>query len=448
MGAMAVARLAAGALLALAIGLAALAAAGLPVRPRWARLGLGLALGVEVLVVLGLPLALLGAPAGPGAIVALGLAVALALAGLAVRRGARPEEVSPAAEERTPLATAGAVVLAAAVALALAKLAAVPLWSWDHVAVWGAKSRHLIAGGRLDLSFMSGPGFEVTAHYPLGLPAAWRVVALGAPPGELEVDLVHALSVLALVGLARDGCRRLGSPAPLAAALAALLAVSPLVWDTVAVGLAELPLALWAAAGLVAALAARGEPSAAAAPAGLLLGFLPWLKEEGLVLSLLTAGAAAFLLARRGDDRRGRRLLAFAAPWLAAVVAARAIAAVWLPAQLTFLGGDWQRRALARLADPWPILAALARELADPGWLGLWPLFAGALVVAALRRRAAALALGGVVAAALAVYAAVYFVTAYDPVTHLLPSFARVTAALVPLALLAIAAAAAPADPV
>ena len=226
-------RLAAGVLLALALGLAALAAAGLPVRSRWARLGLGLALGVEILVVLGLPLALLGAPVMPAAIVVLGLAVALALGWVAVRRGGRPEMVSPQAADRTPLSTIGAVVLAAAVALALAKLVAVPLWSWDHVAVWGAKSRHLIADGRLDLSFMSGPGFEVTAHYPLGLPFTWRIVALGAAPGELEVDLLHALSVLALVGLARDGCRRLGAPAPLATALAALLAVSPLVWDTV-----------------------------------------------------------------------------------------------------------------------------------------------------------------------------------------------------------------------
>ena len=174
------------------------------------------------------------------------------------------------------------------------------------------------------------------------------------------------------------------------------------------------------------------------------------------MLSLLAAGAAAFLLARDGGDLRGlrdlrdrrSRLLAFAAPWLAAVAAARAIAAVWLPAQQTFLAGDWQSRVMARLADPWPILAALARELADPGWLGLWLLFAGALVVAVLRRRPAALALGGIVVAALGVYTAVYFATAYDPVIHLLPSFARVTAALVPLALLAIAAAAAPADPV
>ena len=76
--------------------------------------------------------------------------------------------------------------------------------------------------------------------------------------------------------------------------------------------------------------------------------------------------------------------------------------------------------------------------------LGFCFAFGAAALWAVLRRRLAAVALAGVVLAQLALYATLPFLVYLPPEQHIAASFARVTAALMPLGLLAIGAAVAP----
>jgi hypothetical protein len=125
-----------------------------------------------------------GAPIGWPSIVA----VALALAALAVfiPRGERGDERPPPPSEPWGApGLAARILLVAALGLFVAKVLVVPLWSWDHFAIWGVKARWMVEGGELDLSFLRDPAFLGTRpDHPVALPMAWRAVALGATPGE------------------------------------------------------------------------------------------------------------------------------------------------------------------------------------------------------------------------------------------------------------------------
>ncbi|HET9225482.1 MAG TPA: hypothetical protein VFR31_02355 [Thermoanaerobaculia bacterium] len=374
---------------------------------------------LSLMVVLGLPLALSGLPVAPWTV----LPLVAALVPLAVRVRLPPLDI----EERwpRPLAVLARIALILALALFVAKVALAPLWSWDHYAIWGMKSRHLLEEGRLDLDFLSEPGFEHSVpNYPVGLPMLWRLLALGGLPGPGFFEAVHVLFGLALALVTRRGLLRLGRSPGMADALAALLVASPLFWDTVSVGLADLPLALWATAGMVLVLEGKSWP------AGVCLGFLPWIKEEGTSLALL-ALVAAVLIAERG------RRFPLLVPAVLLIAGAEAVGRK-LPNALTFFVGDWKERALARLSHPGEILSALGSDLIAWDWLGFWLLFAGALALALWRRDRTALLLAGVVLIQLGLYAAVYFLTYLPPVDHIRSSFTRVVAALVPLGILTV----------
>lgn len=385
------------------------------------RLVLALLVLLALVVALGLPLALIGMPVAPLSVVLL----AAALFPLAWRVRLPPILV----EERwpRPVVLLARVALVLAVALFLVKVALAPLWSWDHFAIWGMKSRRMVAGGRLDLGFLSLPGFEQSVtYYPVGIPMLWRLVALGGLPGAALFKIVHALFGLALVAVTRRGVLRLGRSPAMADALAALLAASPLLWDTIALGLADLPLALWATAGIVLALESEDWP------AGVCLGFLPWIKQEGLTLALLALIAAAVIVPK------GRKALFLPAGLL--IAGAMAIGRMLPKAGPTFFNGDWRGRALERLSRPGEILSMLGSDLISPDWLGFWFLFAAGLAFAFWRRNRIALLLSGVVLLQLGLYAAVYFFTYLPAAGHILSSFTRIAAALVPLGILAIAA--------
>ena len=381
---------------------------------------------LALLVAVGLPLALLGMPVAPLPVIVLAAAL------FPLARWFRLPSLT--VEERWPLPVAllARIALFLALALFVAKVVLAPLWSWDHFAIWGMKSRRMVVGGRLDLGFLATPGYEASVtFYPVGLPMLWRLVALGGIPGTALFKTVHALFGLALVAVTRRGVLRLGRSPAMADALAALLAASPLLWDTIALGLADLPLALWATAGLVLALESQGEMPVW--PAGVCLGFLPWIKQEGTSLALLALVAAAVIV-------RKRRLAALLVPAGLLMAGAMAIGRTLPQGGPTFFDGDWRERALERLSRPGEILTMLGSDLAAPGWLGFWFLFAAGLALALWRRNRTALLLAGVVVLQLGLYSAVYFFTYLPPEGHILSSFTRIVAALVPLGILAIAA--------
>ena len=437
-------------LVALALGCAAALGTGLLLlgaarRPhRWAaELALALPLGLSVAAPLTAGAALLGvrpAAAAPAALVA-ALLAALAAGGLR-RRGRPADRLSRPAPESRPsrLQLVLLALLGLLVALFLARTALAPIWSWDHFAMWGMRARRIHAVGLGPHTF-TGPAdaFYAYGHHPLGLPFAWLDLGAGAAPGGWLFRTAHALFGVALVVLVRRAARRLSVPAPLATLAACLVAASPLLWDTEALGLADLPFALWSVAAVAAALDPRLQAASRGWAVGLLLGFLPWLKAEGWILLPLLGLALGWA---------GRRRAGRPAAWSAGLVVTAAALALGsaaltaaLPSGESFLGGD----ALGRIADRLPrageILAALAAELAAPEWLAAWFLVAAGLAVAVGRRRWLPTALGAVALAQLAASGAAYLATSMDPLQHLRVSFFRIAAGLLPLALAAASAA-------
>ncbi|HEX6203197.1 MAG TPA: hypothetical protein VF100_09360 [Thermoanaerobaculia bacterium] len=481
-------RVALGAGMLLAIGLLAVAAAwGRPARrrPRMAELVEGLALAVVAGPALAIPLlmaaSLAGLPLrGRPTVLVLG-ALAAALAGVAAVRWRSPRArrpatalaapAAPAAAPR-PLLWAGRLTLAAALLLALFKLALVPLWSWDHFAIWGLKARVFAAEGSATPRVVAGIGVHSTVpDYPLGVPLAWVAATLGALPGEAVVRGVHLAWLLALVALVHSAARRVGGGALVPLAAAGFVAVSPLAWDSVHVGLADLPLGLVAVAAVAAAGRALAEAAGRPMPgpgggsrddrldpagrsasssvaggwalAGLAVGFLPWVKSEGTSLAAMLLVALAAWRWRAGRPGRRADLAALAVPAAVLGAGANAVGRI-LPRGVTFFDGLLRDRLADRLADPSEVLAPFLAELASWQWLGVWAALLVVLVAAAVRRRLPALLLAAVVALQLAVYLGVFFVTFLDVADHVATALHRIAAALVPLAVLAAAALAGP----
>lgn len=424
-------------------------------------LSLALVFGITLLVGIGFPLARLGMPVIPGAIG--GLAILLSTACLVFFHFRRPRPPFLGLEEEAPgdgTSRLAGLLVVAGLALFLVKIGFAPLWTWDHFAVWGMKSRRMVVDGALDLGFLDLGIFRRSeAHYPLGLPFAWRLLALGAVPGDLAFKVCHALFGLALVAVTRQGLLLASGSRRIANGLTAWLAVSPVLWDTIGLGHADLPMALWAITVLVLVLGAIGAPEGAGrqaqtAPgtafplglAGVAAGFLPWIKQEGLLLALTLLAASALLLWRSRLPNRPRRLLELGLPAGVTLAASRLAANVARTHGVDFFAGSWWVRAAIRVPHFQVILRAAAGELFAADWLGIWIAFfltAAICVVSRARRRpgtGTAAVLCGLVGALLAVYVAVYFVTVLPPMEHLRGSFFRILSPLTPLALVAVAA--------
>ena len=341
-----------------------------------------------------------------------------------------------------PLVVASRVALGCALAALLVKMTRVPLWSWDHFAIWGVKARSMLADGHLRLDFLRSL-YQSRADHPLGVPMSWLVLTLGETPSPAIFKVLHALFALALVAALRAAVRRATSSPALANAAAAFLAVSPLLWDSEAMGLAEVPLALWATVSLLLL-----SPGPAATPSrpwvpGLALGFLPWIKQEGLVLGLLLLAAALLPMLPMARARRGGAAAAAAAqlcgPALALMAGALAIQKRVLPPGVSFFLGDWWRRGLDRL----PLILEIQRRclslLLQPDWLGFWIVLAALTAVAVARRHGMALAVIAIVWIQVFVYELTAVFTYLPPLAHLEASFFRICAALVPIGLLGMA---------
>ncbi len=395
-------------------------------------------LGLSLVVPLTFAWGAAGLPWGPVSLPALALAVA-ALLRLANRRRA----VAPAPSAPTGWAGRAALALLGTCFLVAAwKWMRTPVWSWDHYAIWGMKARRLVQDGALDLSFLKLSNL-VTANpdYPIGLPLTWRFLS-PSQPSAAEFRLCHLFFGGALVAAVYACARRLRASPAVSALAGAVLCASPLFWDTEAVGVADLPLACVATVALLLVLEARDDPGFPAWTAGAALGFLAWIKTEGLVLGALLAGAGLLRLpALRGDWRRRAALVA---TWLAWVLGALVIRRFWLTPGRGFLEGDWAGRAAVRARNAKPIFDAMLENLSGAEWLGLWFLFAAAGLAALVwREERMARGLAFVVLGQLALYAFVYLGTFMDPVEHAHASFHRLAAALAPLAFLTVAAAAA-----
>jgi hypothetical protein len=162
--------------------------------------------------------------------------------------------------------------------------------------------------------------------------------------------------------------------------------------------------------------------------------------REGFSLALLLAAATFALQWRRRGLREGSRIAAGILPGFALLFAGALFIHRFLPRGELFAGGRWWERASVRLPLAGRIASLLAGCLISPDWMGLWIVFAAFAVVALWRRRWTSLTLSAVVAVELAIYGSVYFVTYLDWYEHLRGSFCRISAALVPVAILAMCA--------
>jgi hypothetical protein len=425
--------------------------AGLPLvaprrRPAAGDLAAAWTLALGNAAVLALAAGLLGLTLSPVALLLLLIApgAAAAVLGRGPRREAQNCDPPGGRGGGRPLIVASSVALGCALAALMAKITRVPLWSWDHFAIWGVKTRSMLADGHLRLDFLRSL-YQTRTDHPLGVPMTWLVLTLGEAPSPAVFKVLHALFALALVAVLRTAVRRATSSPALANAAAAFLAVSPLLWDSEAMGLAEVPLALWATVSLLLLAADLEAPRSRPWVPGLALGFLPWIKQEGLVLALLLLAAALLPMLPTLQRERARRGGGFAAaarlcgPALALMAGALAIQKLVLPPGASFFLGDWWRRGLDRLPLAVDIQRRCLSLLLQPDWLGFWIVLAALTAVAAARRQGMALALIAIVWIQVLVYDLTALFTYLPPLAHLDASFFRICAALVPLGLLGMA---------
>ncbi len=445
-------RLALGAAFVLAAGASIAFGLGLGARRRLRRpafLAIAWVLGLSILVPLLLLSGLAGLPVRAWGLALLAVGVAALGWYFRWRRPAAPESPAPAPfpTEAGPrwLALASRAVLVAAVAVFAWKVAIWPVWGWDHHAMWGVKARRMVVDGRLDLSFLASDGMrDARPDRPIGFSAMPLLLTLGGLPDDRTFKLLHLSLGLSLLVLLREGLARVGLRGSAADALTAWAAALPLFWDTEALGQAEMPLALWLVAAAVLLLPSRretGAPRFAGWAGGIVLGFLPWIKQEGSTLAAVLAVAAIACLPR---EAWGRALRSMLPPTLLLGGLNLWFYQTQLAPGVGFTSGDPLARLAERLPAAASLVAYMARSFLLPDALGFWLAFALALGVALWQRRTLALGLAGVVTAQLLIYMAVTFIVFLPPRAHVDAAFSRIIAALMPLAMLAVGAVLAP----
>ncbi|MCG8459706.1 MAG: hypothetical protein MI919_25780, partial [Holophagales bacterium] len=324
-----------------------------------------------------------------------------------------------------------------------------PLGRYDAMAIWNARAL-LLHRAEGDVSdFLARMRFG-HPDYPLLLPGAiagqWGLVGREATSVVQLTALFFALGTLAAVAAAVS---RYGSWAAAGAAAALLLSV-PAFWRWSFAQVADVPLAYFLLTAALTLGSQLEEPTGSEAPrvppalAGLFLGLLAWIKNEGLILAAILLAAWGLTALRRPPPVW--RLL----PRLGAVVwgAAPALLALllfktrWSPENETarFLE-DLGSRIID--GDRWRAVAAGFWRVFDPtdgmgSWGVIW-LFLGACAVfswRARRRVGAGVAFWGT--ALLAAYAGwffVYLATPHDVRWHLATSHQRLMLQLLPLSL-------------
>lgn len=234
-------------------------------------------------------------------------AVALAVGFWRLRPGAAAPAAAWTTADRVAVVSSIAVI-GVVVATAIATFRVKPLAEYDGWAMWAMKGRALAALGWADPAVFSDDLFDGPhLEYPLVVPVlhAVGIRSAGAFEGRLVVLqclLIGLAGLLALFGVFRDRVR----PAVLFPLIAAV-AVAPVFFVQLATGYADVPLALFVAAGVAASsrwLVDRGTPWLALAV--LFFATAALTKNEGLLYAC--AALSGLLLVAQG-----RRLQVIAA---------------------------------------------------------------------------------------------------------------------------------------
>lgn len=407
----------------------ALARPHLAALPELAHAALGWALGWSLLTLIGGLLAAAGVPLN----VLTSLLVWAVMLAFARWRSASPtapahDSVVQPSGWPTRLWVSALAVTVAAFAATVWKVLLAPLWSWDHLAIWGFKSRLLPSSGALDL-LAEVP--TAAPHYPLGVPGATALLLGGGEVSPLAVKLLHLSMCFAVIVLAWRAVRLLGGSERAAVFAAMVVALLPLCWSTEMLGTAELPVAqtlLLAANLMVATAGARSRYLLA-----LVVGSLAFSKDEGLVLVLVFLGLSLVLAiwARR-------RVLGALPSALTLLLAVTARLSLPLRSVGTsFVDGNWRERLSVRLDAAPDVLLPAATELLRPETFGIWLVGVAAGFAAVVGRRHLEALLLLWMLLQLSGYVAVYFVTYLEPAAHIDSSLARIASALEPVVVVA-----------
>lgn len=341
------------------------------------------------------------------------------------------------------------VVLAAQIVIVVVVAVGRPLWGWDSWATWGIKSRTIFLEGSITPTLFADPSRGPTLlGYPLLFPLveAWLYAWLGAPDDRL-VGLIAVLFYLGLIAVFHAAVCRRGIEPRVALAATTALATTPLVVGLSAMVFADIPLALLMLIGTVYFVEwVEGGAPGTLAIAAIASGLMPWTKREGL--ALLAAIVAAVIVAGWKSRRAwigGAALVGSAAllsgPWWFVVATNRVQFLDFQPVGPTAF---WSN--LSRL----PTIARLElTSFASPDWNFLWPLAAiFALVHWRMLVRPSRATSRFAVALPLAVVFYIsgtslgYVFSTYAPYQqHVLTSFYRLLAQVLPLAVLWIACA-------
>jgi hypothetical protein len=292
-------------------------------------------------------------------------------------------------------------------------LAAPPIEN-DYLLIWGVKAKEFFFAGGIDWAWLESP-INYTTHpdYPVLLPLLYDAFALvtGGWSDRWIGIITVAYGVAALL-VVRGA---LADELPKPWRVIATAALMPLVFSPY-IGMAEAPLIAYALAGLLRI--RRGDTLGGA----VFLGFAAFTKNEGL--TLIVAVALALVVAKRWREiPRLWPAIAIPLPWL--------VLRTMHGLQTDLLVPGIADRFSARLADPWPIFAAISRHPAGNVWLWVGVAVACLLGWRSIVTRERFLTL--TILLQLLFFLAAYFVSPRDLDWHVQWSWERIVRQLLPL---------------
>ena len=325
-----------------------------------------------------------------------------------------------------------AVWLALEVTALVVRSSAGPLSGWDGWVTWAMKARVLFLQPDSAALLMDASREVANRSYPLLLPLteSWVFGWTGAADDRFAAFVTMSFLVALLALLLSELRPKVGLFAALA--LAIIFVSTSYAGLLASLGYADIVLAAYALAAALALQRWIETPDASPLLAAMLLGVLPWVKPEGVFLSVaLVIGTWISM----GTGQKKLRLLGWAA--IATLVCA-------VPWYLLVAMSDIRMGAFASAPDlsgsrVKEILAGLASRAIAIEWHGIWLAAVAALVVIAAQRRWRNMLAIAISAYVIAI-TVVFLFSLYDPLSqHVLRSGDRLLLHVAPLALLMIA---------
>ena len=363
-----------------------------------ASLGLAYLLGVSTVLVAAIALLVFGVtltlPAFTGLALAIG-ATGIAIGVLRETEPAAPNELVPRAlrtrVDRVFL-VAAVVILGGYLLLVLPQYTSAPTVEWDSWSIWTRKAIALFQLDGLVPAFWSAKPYAFTHQdYPLLLPMLeslhFRAI------GRLDAQSVHVQFWLLLLAFpwamgylaARAGRAALWAPVVVGATLA------PAIVTVIIGGLADVPVALFVGAGVLAmGLWVDTRERFYLAVGVVLLAGAASIKNEGLLAAAVILVMAGVVSLRERPVRPLRDLAVGAALWLIAIAPWQVWAArAGVPKDVNAADGLNPIYLAKHIDRMWPAVKALEVQITDQGkWSWFLPLFLAVAVLALLVRQA------------------------------------------------------------